>query len=323
MFGKITPCHSPSSFPLCIQIHIYLFYEVKIYLTEFLLLQNVCNWEDKGTEYFFPVTHNFHREKHVHLHTAIEGRGRTGARHGVPEGLVWAVAACTGLIFIISLSLLFQLLWPVWWHSPEEQWQLQCFPGSELPQSCLWIWCFVPWGCADLPDGGTESWSCACLSCLFWVGLRPESGADCALYLLEGGLSFACVKGIFACIEIRPGQSMLDLPSWDCVAVTGQENPRSLPNGPLQRLMRFVGSLNPNRICALYKSKMGRVANRESWKCSKFAATPRTTHLGLETMLMVEQDQAPESLGESTIITSTYSSYCLLMEWHLYLEAFS
>lgn len=96
------------------------------------------------------------------------------------------------------------------------------------------------------------------------MGLRPELEADCALYLLEGGLSFACIKGFFACIEVRPEQSVLDLPSQDCVADTGQDNPRSLPNGPLQRLVRFVGSLNPKRVCDAHNSNMGRMANRES-----------------------------------------------------------
>lgn len=81
-------------------------------------------------------------------------------------------------------------------------------------------------------------------------------------------------------------------------------NPRSLPKGPLQRPMRFEGSLNPNRICAAYKCnrELGRVGNGEFGKCSKFEATPRANSLGLlylESMLVLEQDQAPESLRES------------------------
>lgn len=68
--------------------------------------------------------------------------------------------------------------------------------------------------------------------------------------------------------------------------------------------MRFVSGLNPNRICATYKSnrELGRAANKESRKCSKFTATPRANSLGmvyLEIMLMLEQDQAPESLRKS------------------------
>lgn len=114
------------------------------------------------------------------------------------------------------------------------------------------------------------------------------------------------------------------LPSQDCVADSIQGNPGFLTKGPLQRLMRCVGRLNPNRICAAYKSnrEIGRVANRESWKCSKFAATPTANCLGLvylETMLMLEQDQASESLREFSQLESTIinSTYCLLMEWHL------
>lgn len=100
----------------------------------------------------------------------------------------------------------------------------------------------------------------------------------------------------FTCIEVRPGQSAFNrrsqLPSQDCVAGSGHGKPRSVPKGSLQRPMKFVGSLNPNRICAAYKSnrEMGRVADRERWKCSKFAATPRDDLLGLvylETMLML------------------------------------
>lgn len=339
MFGKVTPHNSLSSFPLCIQIHIYLLYQFKIYLPKYLLLQSMCNWEDKDAWYFFQLhTITFHRAKHVHLHMDIEGRGRTGARDGVPEGLAWEVTACASLIYVsqachfcpswaAAVARLVMLTWRMltasvfsWqWINPRAVSQSGALcHGTALTSQRV----------AESPDPVPAS-----ALCFVWAwGQNQEQVvlSTCWKVVWASRVSKAVLPALRLGLDSQCLTCRSQLPLEDCVADSGQGNPRSLPKGPSQRLMRFVGSLNPNRICAAYRSngEMGRVANRESWKCFKFAATRRSNCLGLvylETTSMLEQDQAPESLREfseleSTAITSTY---CLLMEWRLYLEAFS
>lgn len=67
---KITLHPSLSSFPLCIQIHVCLLYQLKIYLTKYLFLPSVGNWQDKDT-YFFAVTHNYFSQSKRYICTQL------------------------------------------------------------------------------------------------------------------------------------------------------------------------------------------------------------------------------------------------------------
>lgn len=94
---------------------------------------------------------------------------------------------------------------------------------------------------------------------------------------------------------------------------SGQGNPRSLLKElmRLQRLMRFVGSVNPNRICCLPKQqgdgKGGKQALLNVLRVCSYSQGSMVLEL-VETRLVLEQDRAPESLTElkSSIVSGTY-----------------
>lgn len=161
------------------------------------------------------------------------------------------------------------LLWPGWWHSREEQWQLHCVPWRELTPKlplnlvlCGVILCWPSRGwhriltlTLCLPQN--------CVLCGFEARSRSR--------LLEGGLSFTCIKGSFTSIEIRPEQSVFHL---QVSPAFTEQHIRQSKVSPKRAVAKAdeVCRLNPKKFCAAYR-ETGRVTNRESWKCSKFTVS--------------------------------------------------
>lgn len=129
---------------------------------------------------------------------------------------------------------------PGWWRSPEEQWQLQCFPGSELTPEvplnlvlCAMGTVLTSQRVAQSPDPDPVPASALCFVWAWGQNQEQVVLCICLKVVWASRVSKALLTALRLGLDSQCLTCRSQLPFQDCVAQSGQGNPRSLSEGPL------------------------------------------------------------------------------------------